>query len=193
VSISNRKAEVDEMLHDAEVTNAREDKAFGKDRRGDELPKHLQTKERRLAAMRKAKADLEERARTDAAEKAGNKVDEQGLGDDEKATLVDAAAAVAVPKAPRRYRLLQRGQRRRDDHLTSASCSGRWCGGGDMILRMRISRPRTRCRPLLEAPQRRDRCRSPGTIQLVTVTDSRSSRRIARCRAGRATRRPRES
>jgi hypothetical protein len=134
VSISNRKAEVDEMLHDAEVTNAREDKAFGKDRRGDELPKHLQTKERRLAAMRKAKADLEERARTDAAEKAGNKVDEQGLGDDEKATLVDAAAAVAVPKAPRRYRLLQRGQRRRDDHLTSASCSGSvvWGRGHDL-------------------------------------------------------------
>jgi len=68
-------AEVDDMLHDAEVTDAREDKAFGKDRRGDEVPEHLRTKEGRLEAMRKAKADLEERARADAAEKAQKKAE----------------------------------------------------------------------------------------------------------------------
>jgi hypothetical protein len=91
-------AEVDDMLHDAEVTDAREDKAFGKDRRCDEVPPHLRTKEGRLAAMRKAKVDLEERARTEAAEKAQKRAEEKGLGEEATATLVDQAIATAVPK-----------------------------------------------------------------------------------------------
>ncbi len=91
-------AEVDDMLHDAEVTDAREDKAFGKDRRGDELPEHLRTKEGRLAAMRKAKADLEERARTEAAAKAQQKAEAKGLDAEATATLVDQAVTTAVPK-----------------------------------------------------------------------------------------------
>jgi transposase len=91
-------AEVDDMLHDAEVTDAREDKAFGKDRRGDEPPEHLRTKEGRLAAMRQAKADLEERARTEAASKAQHKAEEKGLDEEVTAALVDQAVATAVPK-----------------------------------------------------------------------------------------------
>jgi transposase len=91
-------AEVDDMLHDAEVSDAREDKAFGKDRRGDEVPEHLRTKEGRLAAMRKAKADLEERARTEAADKAQKKAEEKGLDEEATATLVDQAVATAVAK-----------------------------------------------------------------------------------------------
>jgi hypothetical protein len=43
---------------------------------------------------------------------------------------------------------------------------------------------------LLEVPRRRDRCRSPVTIDLVTVSGSCSSRRTARCHAGGADRRP---
>ena len=62
--------------------------------------------------------------------------------------------------------------------------------GGDMTSRTRTGRPRARCWPLLEVPQRRYRCRSPGTIHLVTATGSRSSRRNARCHAGPATRTP---
>jgi transposase len=91
-------AEVDDMLHDAEVTDAREDKAFGKDRRGDEVPEHLRTKEGRLAAMRRAKADLEERARTEATEKAQKKAEIQGLDAEATATLVGEAVATAVPR-----------------------------------------------------------------------------------------------
>src|SRR5487761_2372368 len=91
-------AEVDDMLHDAEVLDSREDKSFGKDRRGDELPDHLRTKEGRLAAMRKAKAVLEERARTEAAEKAQQKAEAKGLDAEATATLVDQAVATAVPK-----------------------------------------------------------------------------------------------
>ena len=91
-------AEVDDMLHDAEVTDAREDKSFGKAHRGDEPPKHLRTKEGRLAAMRQAKADLEERARTDAQQLAEKKAKEKGLDEPSTAVLVDEAIAAAVPK-----------------------------------------------------------------------------------------------
>jgi transposase len=91
-------AEVDDMLHDAEVTDAREDKAFGKDRRGDEVPEHLRRKEGRLAAMRKAKADLEERARTGAADKARKAAEDNGLDEDVVEEHAVAAAATAVPK-----------------------------------------------------------------------------------------------
>ena len=90
--------EVDELLHDAEVQDAREDKAFGKDRRGDELPKHLQTKEGRLVAMRKAKADLEQRARDEAAEKAEQKAGEKGLSAEESEKFVAEQVASATPK-----------------------------------------------------------------------------------------------
>jgi hypothetical protein len=91
-------AEVDDLLHDAEVTDALEDKAFGKDRRGDEVPQHLRTKEGRLAAMRKAKADLEERARTEAAAHVEKKAEEKGLDEQATATLVEAAKSTAIPK-----------------------------------------------------------------------------------------------
>jgi transposase len=90
--------EVDKLLKDAEIQDTREDKAFGKDRRGDEVPKHLQRKEQRLAAMKQAKADLEARARQAAADKAEQKAADKGLSEAETATLVDAAIAAAVPK-----------------------------------------------------------------------------------------------
>jgi transposase len=91
-------AEVDELLHDAEVTDAREDKALGKDKRDEDLPDELARREHRLEVMRRAKADLEERARTEAAEQAAKKADEQRLDETTKAVLVEAAIAAAVPK-----------------------------------------------------------------------------------------------
>ncbi len=59
------EAEVAGWLERAETADAAEDAALG-DRRGDELPPHLATKERRAAAIRKAKAALEQRAREQA-------------------------------------------------------------------------------------------------------------------------------
>src|SRR5487761_2320533 len=91
-------AEVDDMLYDAEVTDAREDKVFGKDRRGDEPPEHLRTKEGRLAAMRRAKADLEQRARTEAADKARAAAEHKGLDEEVVEEHATAATAKAVPK-----------------------------------------------------------------------------------------------
>lgn len=43
---------VDALLRDAERVDAEEDRRFGPDRRGDELPAQLQRRERRLAAIR---------------------------------------------------------------------------------------------------------------------------------------------
>jgi len=91
-------AEVDELLRDAEVTDSREDKALGKDNRDEDLPAELARRERRLEVMRRAKADLEERARSEEADKAEKKADEKGLDEHERAVLVEAAIAAAIPK-----------------------------------------------------------------------------------------------
>lgn len=57
--------EVAGWLERAQAADTAEDATLG-DRQGDELPPHLATKERRAAAIRKAKAALEERARAQA-------------------------------------------------------------------------------------------------------------------------------
>lgn len=64
------EAEVADWLAQAQTADAAEDATLG-ERQGDELPAHLATKERRAAAIRKAKAALEQRAR-EQAEAAGN-------------------------------------------------------------------------------------------------------------------------
>ena len=57
------QAEVDRWLAAAEAADAEEDKTFGKDRRGDELPAWIADKEQRLARIREAKAVLEAEAK----------------------------------------------------------------------------------------------------------------------------------
>jgi transposase len=57
------QAEVDRWLAAAEAADAKEDKTFGKDRRGDELPAWIADKEQRLARIREAKAVLEAEAK----------------------------------------------------------------------------------------------------------------------------------
>lgn len=59
------EGEVAGWLERAQAADTAEDATLG-DRQGDELPPHLATKERRAAAIRKAKAALEERARAQA-------------------------------------------------------------------------------------------------------------------------------
>lgn len=63
--------EVDELLRQAEETDASEDAQYGKGKRGDELPQELKRREDRLEKIREAKAALEAEAREKAeAEKA---------------------------------------------------------------------------------------------------------------------------
>jgi len=65
------EAEVAGWLAAAEAADAEEDKAFGADKRGDELPDWVASKQKRLAKIREAKAALEAAAKAKAeAEKA---------------------------------------------------------------------------------------------------------------------------
>ena len=68
------RAEVEQLLAQAEATDAAEDAEHGADRRGDELPVELQRRESRLARIRDAKRALEARA-NDAAVAAGQPSD----------------------------------------------------------------------------------------------------------------------
>jgi hypothetical protein len=62
------KAEVDRWLAAAEAADAEEDEAFGRDKRGDELPDWVVDKEKRLTKIREAKAALEAEAEAAAEE-----------------------------------------------------------------------------------------------------------------------------
>lgn len=57
------QAEVAELLKMAKATDEEEDRYYGKDKRGDELPKELAFRESRLKKIREAKAALEAEAR----------------------------------------------------------------------------------------------------------------------------------
>ena len=57
------KAQVDTLLQAAEAADAQEDVAYGKGRRGDELPEALKDPRKRLERIRQLKAELEAEAR----------------------------------------------------------------------------------------------------------------------------------
>src|SRR5712691_7192413 len=73
------RAEVNDLLAQAEATDAAEDAEYGRDRRGDELPAELQRRESRLQRIREAKRALEARAKEEAA--ASGDPDEAGKPD----------------------------------------------------------------------------------------------------------------
>jgi transposase len=60
------QAEVTALLQQAEAADARDDAAYGPDRRGDELPAELARREQRLKTIRAAKAVLEQEAQAEA-------------------------------------------------------------------------------------------------------------------------------
>jgi len=63
------RAEVNDLLAQAEAADAAEDAEYGRDRRGDELPAELQRRESRLKRIREATRALKARAKEDAAAK----------------------------------------------------------------------------------------------------------------------------
>jgi transposase len=87
------KEEIAGLLAEAEATDAAEDETHGRDRSGDELPDELKRRESRLAKILEAKALLEERARSEAAEEAARRQAE-GKGPPTK----PPTEAVAEPK-----------------------------------------------------------------------------------------------
>jgi transposase len=98
--IEDLKAQVAAMLAEAEATDRAEDEEFGEDRRGDELPPELATKEGRLARMRAAKAAIEAEAGEKAAAKAAAKAADNG-GDE--AAEMAAATTTPNPKTQRNF------------------------------------------------------------------------------------------
>jgi transposase len=90
-------AQVAAMLAEAEAVDRAEDAAFGEDRRGDELPKELATREGRLAKMRAAKEAIEAEAREKAAAAAAQKAGADG-GDE--AAITEAAETAAAKASP---------------------------------------------------------------------------------------------
>ncbi len=60
------QAEVDELLRRAQEVDEEEDRRYGKDRRGDELPEELSFREGRLRKIREAKAALKAQAKAEA-------------------------------------------------------------------------------------------------------------------------------
>jgi len=70
------EAEIKEMLQKAEAVDEEEDKRYGKDKRGDELPQEMAFRESRLRKIREAREALEVEARQEAeqAKKAGKQV-----------------------------------------------------------------------------------------------------------------------
>lgn len=103
--IAQIEAQVRDLLAEAEATDAAEDEAFGKDRRGDELPPELARRESRLAKMRAAKEAIEADAREKAAEKAADKARAKGAEEAEAAAAGEVAASRARPdkKAQRNF------------------------------------------------------------------------------------------
>ncbi len=92
------------LLADAERADAAEDAVHG-DRRGDELPAELARREGRLAAIRKARADLESEHEAKARAKAGQDAAGRGADGSEQAAAGELAegAAVVPGKAQRSF------------------------------------------------------------------------------------------
>src|SRR5258708_18361812 len=57
------REEVKTLMKQAEAVDEEEDKRYGRDRHGEELPEELQRRETRIARIQEAKKALEERAR----------------------------------------------------------------------------------------------------------------------------------
>jgi transposase len=93
------QAEVDGWLKAAEAADAAEDKAFGANRRGDEMPDWVANKQARLAKIREAKAELEAEARAKAVADAAAREQAARENNDDK----PPPAAAPEPKAQRNF------------------------------------------------------------------------------------------
>jgi transposase len=83
------KKEISKLLRESEITDRSEDRCYGADKRGDELPEELARRETRLKKIQEAKAALEAEAKAAAA--------------DAGAEETQATAAEPAPKAQRNF------------------------------------------------------------------------------------------
>lgn len=99
------QTQVEQIMREAERVDIDEDQAHGPDNRGGDLQGELARRESRLAKIRKAKADLEQHAKDQAADKARAKAQNAGHDDDAAARAAEQAAQCATvkPKAQRNF------------------------------------------------------------------------------------------
>jgi hypothetical protein len=99
-------AEIERMLLEAAAKDAEEDAVFGKDKRGDELPDDLRTREDRLKRLEEAKGRLErERLAAEAAQSAKHaqrKQQEQATGTKARGRTPKSVAAVRAEQEERK-------------------------------------------------------------------------------------------
>ena len=88
-------------LKSAEAADAAEDKAFGADRRGDEMPDWVANKQARLAKIREAKAELEAEARGKAA--ADTAREQAARENDDDTPPCNPPPAAPEPRAQRNF------------------------------------------------------------------------------------------
>src|SRR5271169_4850161 len=88
------EAEVERWLSAAEAADAREDKAFGRDKSGEELPDWVADKKKRAEKIRAAKAELEAEAKAAAAAKA------KGQAEAEERRQAEGRKKSGKPAAP---------------------------------------------------------------------------------------------
>lgn len=103
--IEEIEKQVADILAEAEAVDRAEDEEFGEDRRGNELPRELATREGRLRKMRAAKEAIEAEAREKAATRAATKVAEEGGDQADIEAAAEMAASQATPskKAQRNF------------------------------------------------------------------------------------------
>ena len=89
------RKEVRELLKQAEAVDEEEDKRYGRECQGEELPEELQRRETRIARIREAKKALEERAREKAE---GEKKDDQEAKPESKAQYNFTDPESRIPK-----------------------------------------------------------------------------------------------
>ena len=93
------QAEVRALISEAEDIDRAEDAEYGEDRRGDEIPEELKTRERRIEKLRAAKQQIEDDAKAKAAGQARQKAAGKGASESEQEQAAKDAAAQAVPEA----------------------------------------------------------------------------------------------
>jgi len=79
------KEEVRKLLAQAKMADEEEDRRYGKDRSGDELPEELSRRETRLKLIREAKRALEQKAREEASKDGKDEDDAEQAKPEEKA------------------------------------------------------------------------------------------------------------
>ncbi len=103
--IEQLEKEVAEILREAEAIDEAEDKTFGVNNRGDEVPAELARRESRLSKLRAAKEAIEADAKQKAKEQAKKNSTKKGkdTSEIEEAAIEAKETAVADPKAQRNF------------------------------------------------------------------------------------------